>query len=77
MRKIIKKMWDKSLDEGIFLCEHESHILTADFLQSLKYVQNQVEINNWIEPNQFITNKLEFIAYILIKNDSNVADQIF
>ena len=70
-------MWDKSLDEGIFLCEHESHILTADFLQSLKYVQNQVEINNWIEPNQFITNKLEFIAYILIKNDSKIADQIF
>ena len=69
-------MWDRTLDEGIFLCDHESDIITKDFLQSLSYVHSQLDVPNWIEPNQFLTNELEFIAYILLTHNGEVGDAI-
>ena len=65
-------MWDKELDEGIFLCEHNSHILTADFLRSLVCVQAHLQNTYLKEPNEFCSNKLEFISYILLKNSKEL-----
>ena len=70
-------MWDKSIDEGIFLCDHESNILTSDFLRSLSYVQSQLNIGHWIEPNQFLSNEIEFIAYIILKHSTDVSNEIY
>ena len=61
-------MWDKNLDEGIFLCDHNSHILTAKFLRSLEYVNYQLEYGHWHEPNEFILDETDQISYILLSN---------
>ena len=70
-------MWDKSLDEGIFLCDHESHILTADFLESLCYVNAQMQMSFWNEPGEFMMNEIDFISYILLKNSKEIQDRVF
>ena len=70
-------MWDKSIDEGIFLCEHESHILTADFLESLYYVNEQRDVPFWKEPGEFLMNEIDFISYILLKNSEELQTLIF
>lgn len=70
-------MWDKSLDEGIFLCDHNSEILTANFLSSLSYVKAQLDLNIFIEPSEFITNKVDFISYILLQNSKELEREIY
>ena len=70
-------MWDKNLDEGIFLCEHNSHILTTNFLESLNYVQIQKHYYKWIEPTEFIINETDFIAYILLQHSNVVSDSLW
>lgn len=65
-------MWDKNLDEGIFLCDHNSHILTKEFLISLKYVATQFQMIDWIEPNEFLLNSTDLVAYILLKNSKEL-----
>ena len=69
-------MWDKSIDEGIFLCE-ESHILTADFLESLYYFYEQRAVPFWKEPGKFLMKEIDFISYILLKNSEELQTLIF
>ena len=70
-------MWDKNLDEGIFLCDYKSDILTVDFLQRLNYVNAQLQVKNWLEPSQFITNQLEFVSYIILTHSKEVANESY
>lgn len=70
-------MWDKKLDEGIFLCDHNSHILTADLLTSLSYVRAQLESTNWIEPNEFLLNETDLISYILLKQSKELSLEVY
>ena len=65
-------MWNKNIDEGIFLCEHDSHILTPEFLESLSYVYKQLQFKKWLEPTEFLTNKTDFVAYILLRNNKDI-----
>ena len=60
-------MWDKNIDEGIFLCDHESHILTGKFLSSLYYIRLQLQ-KEWRDPNEFILDETDLVSYILITN---------
>ena len=69
-------MWDKSLDEGIFLCDHNSHIITADFLESLSYMRTQLDYGNWTGPNEILVNKIDFISYILLTHSEGVENAI-
>ena len=69
-------MWDKSLDEGIFMCDHNSHIITADFLSSLFYVKTQMELRNWLEPNEFLLEKTDLISYIVLTNNIKIFSKL-
>lgn len=65
-------MWDKSIDDGIFLCEHNSHILTKKFLQSLVYVKTQLKLHVWQEPSEFLLSETDLIAYILWRHSEDI-----
>ena len=69
-------MWDKNLDEGIFLCDHNPHFLTAEFLESLSYVEIQLRNDSWKIPNQLLYNKTDLVAKILIEHSTELRELI-
>ena len=69
-------MWDKRLDEGIFLCDHNQDFTTAEFSESLSYIEAQSWDKSWKVPNQLLHNKCDLVAKILLKNSKHLRELV-